>query len=260
MTLFIPDIVVEIVDKIDNIDDIIKLSLCNKELYYNIVNNKILISRNKNITNSIYDKIKLHLQTNDLEKSKNLKYALNWLLINKNINKSLYNIQCDFIEKISNNDIYISNTTLIDFIFFKNEISHLFSKSLLIEPLFFKIKKYINEHEFFIFLKFHIFDIYKNNFNLYKKILHNNIEFGKCNNFFCQIFDIFDCVNQTLFVNNLYSVFYKNNILYDPSKYENFNIMDAENGDIDSYCKNFYNGHLDYNSENINYLKNKYNF
>lgn len=262
MTHFIFDIVVEIVDKIDSIDDIIKLSICNKELYYNIANNKRIILKNKNVIISIYNKIKSQLVTNDPEKSKNLKYALNWLLINEDVNKSVYNIQYDLIEKLSNNvsATNIINTTLIDFVFFRHETKPIFIKSLLVEQLYFNTKKYINEHDFFIILKYHLSYIHKNDFNLYQHILHDNIEFGKGDDFFYQLFEIFHSINETLFVDHLYSIFYKNNTLYDPSKYENFNIMDADNGDIESYCKKFYYGHLNYNIKNINYLKNKYNF
>lgn len=276
------DIFHEILDKIDNIDDILNLSLCNKKFYYTINDNKIFINKNVNIQNTIYDKIdvlKFSLINNINKKNVyKLNSALNWLLVNKNINYDVHEIQDNYLKNImygvivddyenghviDNYKKYIDpklyNPVLIEFLFYSPEKIYLKNKLKLLEHNFLKFSKYINEDHFFKMLNYHLLFIYKNDLSMYNNILHKNIESGCGNQFHYRLFELFNTIDSSVFLNQIQSIFYRDGKLYDPSKYENFNIMDAD-GDIEEYCSKFYEGHMMYNIGDISYLKTKYKF
>lgn len=314
MIFYTYDILIDIINKLEDINDIINISMCNKQLYYTINNNnntiKFITSQNEKVKKTIYKKINNLKYSNDLSK---LSYALKWLVYKKycnccnneysndhnngngnvfsNITDNmcvLFNIQNNFIKNMKEikydkdnidkkynyiqddkQDLKKYGTILVDFLFyspdniyiingeyrnFNNKKSNIF----LFESIFYQVKKYISDDEFFMILKHHLKIFYEKYNEIYKLILHKNIELGKGSEFYYKFFDIVNSINHEQFSSQLKSVFYETGQMYDPSKYENFNIMDAD-GDIDEYCRNFYVGHLDYSIKDINYLKNTFN-
>lgn len=276
------DIFHQILDKIDNIDDIVNLSMCNKKFYYTVNDNKIFINKKSDIQDTIYDKVnllKFSLVNNiNVKNVYKLKSALNWLLVNKNINHDIYVIQTKYLKNIMDHVIiddyenghvidnykrYIDpklyNPVMIEFLFYSPEKIYVKNKLKLLEYNFLKFKKYITQDQYFKILNYHLLYIYKNNLELYNNIIYKNIESGCGNHFYYQLFEIFHTIDSSIFLNSIHSIFYKDGKLYDPSKYENFNIMDAE-GDIEEYCSKFYEGYMLYNKHDILYLKEKYHF
>lgn len=273
------DIFHNILDKIDNIDDILTLSLCNKKFYYTIVDNKIFINKNDDIKKTIYDKINMLKITliNNINKKNlyKLNSALKWII---NPKSQIYDIQNNYLKNImygvivddyenghviDNYKRYIDpklyNPTLIEFLFYSPEKFYTSNRVKLLEHHYLKLRKYITDEHFFRMLNYHLLFIYKKDLKMYINIINKNIESGNGNHFYYQLFDIFNTIDSSIFLNQIHSIFYKNGKLYDPSKYENFNIMDAD-GDIQEYCSKFYEGHMMYNVGDILYLKEKYNF
>jgi hypothetical protein len=102
---------------------------------------------------------------------------------------------------------------------------------------------------FFDILKYHLYNVKNKNYSLFKRVVYHQIDNSHLNGpFYEQLFDILYEIDSTLFVNELYDFFNRNQ--------KNKDHLDSSYNHLD---QEYYHYYIDYTTDDMKMLYNKYN-